>query len=137
LGPRVVTPNVDDLHERARVAGVLHLHGSLFAPRCFACAAPHPLPPPPGAAQRRLDPPRRAHGGGDARPGGVWFGAMLEDTVWQQAQERIATCDLLLVVGTSGVVQPAAGLVGLAPRDAVVVEVNPQPGAPSVRPMHR
>lgn len=136
LGARVVTQNVDDLHERAGVAGVLHLHGSLFAPRCFDCAAPHPLPPPPGAAQRRLDPPSCAHCGGEVRPGVVWFGEMLDDTVWQQAQERIATCDLLLVVGTSGVVQPAAGLVGLAPRDAVVVEVNPQPGAPGVRHMH-
>lgn len=137
LGAQVVTQNVDDLHERAGVADVLHLHGSLFAPRCFDWAAPHPLPSPPGAAQRRLEPPRCAHCGGEVRPGVVWFGEMLDDTVLRQAQERIAGCDLLLVVGTSGVVQPAAGLVGLAPRDAVVVEVNPQPGAPGARRIHR
>jgi NAD-dependent deacetylase len=50
----VVTQNVDDLHERAGTAEVVHLHGSLFAPRCFACASPHPHEPLPAAAA--LDP---------------------------------------------------------------------------------
>lgn len=137
LGAQVLTQNVDDLHERAGVTGALHLHGSLFAPRCSDCARPGPLPAPPAAACLRLQPPRCRHCGGALRPGVVWFGEGLDAGVWARARQCIAGCDLLLVVGTSGVVQPAASLVGLAPRDALVVEVNPQPGGSGSRPFQR
>src|SRR5436309_16127750 len=60
----IVTQNVDDLHERAGSADVLHLHGSLHPPRCFACVRAHILPPgipeePNG--RRRLCPPCCTH----------------------------------------------------------------------------
>lgn len=129
FGAQVVTQNVDDLHERAGVEGVLHLHGSLFAARCDRCGASAVLGDPPPEAQRQLKPPACARcGEGAVRPGVVWFGEGLDEAVVDAAAERIAACDLLLIVGTSGVVYPAAGMVRLAPKDAVIVEINPQPG---------
>lgn len=136
LGARVVTQNVDDLHERAGVDGVLHLHGSLSTPRCSQCGDPHPPPPVVEAPRRRREPPGCAGCGGRVRPGVVWFGEPLDQAVLAEAARRIAACDLLLVVGTSGVVQPAASLVDLAPSGAVVVEVNPEPPGPGRRPLH-
>jgi len=129
FGAQVVTQNVDDLHERAGVEGTLHLHGSLFAARCDRCGAPAVLADPPPEAQRQLTPPACGRcGQGAVRPGVVWFGEGLDEAVVDAAAERIAACDLLLIVGTSGVVYPAAGMVRLAPKDAVIVEINPQPG---------
>ena len=128
LGAAIVTQNVDDLHERAGAGDVLHLHGSLFAPRCADCGAAHGFATdPPEAPVRQLAPPRCAGCGGEVRPGVVWFGEALDEGVLQRAARLVSECDLLLVVGTSGVVYPAAGLVAMAPRDALVVEVNPEP----------
>jgi NAD-dependent deacetylase len=60
------------------------------------------------------------------RPGVVWFGEPLPPDVWSRAEDAARTADLLLVVGTSAVVYPAASLVPLAVRaGAKVVEVNP------------
>jgi len=66
--------------------------------------------------------------GGLIRPGIVWFGEPLPDETWQAAVEAVAHADVLLVVGTSGIVYPAAGLPEYAlARGTVVVEVNPEP----------
>ncbi|QRP65524.1 NAD-dependent deacylase [Rhodanobacter sp. FDAARGOS 1247] len=129
-GVVVVTQNVDDLHERAGSVGVIHLHGDLFASRCFACARSFDgFQPPADAADHpvlRLSPPRCAHCGGYVRPGVVWFGEMLPQKPWAQAQDVVRRCDLMLLVGTSGVVHPAAALPGAArARGARVVEINP------------
>ena len=138
LGVDVVTQNVDDLHERAGVTGALHLHGSLFAARCDHCGQPHDLDAHLPGAQRRLAPPPCAQcGRGAIRPGVVWFGEGLDEAVVQAATHAIQACDLLLIVGTSGVVYPAAGLVGLAPKHAVIVEINPHPGDVAARVGYR
>src|SRR5690606_12785449 len=55
----VITQNVDDLHERAGSSNVLHLHGSLFEPRCLACARPHPHEPSARPPEGGLAPARR------------------------------------------------------------------------------
>lgn len=138
FGAQVVTQNVDDLHERAGVEGALHLHGSFFAPRCDRCGAPAVLAEPPPEAQRRLKPPACGRcGTGAIRPGVVWFGEQLDEAVVNAAAALIAECDLLLIVGTSGVVYPAASMVRLAPKGAVIVEINPQPGDVAAKVSHR
>lgn len=129
----LVTQNVDDLHERAGSVAVIHLHGSLHAPRCFDCARPFAglaaVPQEP-AEGRRIEPPRCPHCGGRVRPGVVWFGEELPAQALQQACAAAEGCDLLLSVGTSGVVWPAAQIPGLALQaGATVVHVNPQPVA--------
>ena len=124
----VATQNVDDLHERAGSAEVLHLHGSLHSPRCFACGRPHILPPgipeePDGG--RRLCPPRCHHCGGSVRPGVVWFGEDLPVIELNHAFAAARECDVLFAIGTSGLVQPAAGIPSLARQaGAMVVQVN-------------
>jgi NAD-dependent deacetylase len=141
----VITQNVDDLHERAGSSGVLHLHGSLFAPRCLVCSRPHEDPSSgqndpvtggdeahgaatSGTPALRVTPPACVHCGGTIRPGIVWFGESLPMTVWQPATDALEECDALLVVGTSGVVQPAASLPRLVRRRGKpVIEINPAP----------
>ena len=128
FGARVVSQNVDDLHERAGAKDVLHLHGSLFSPRCFACARPfEDLADPPAEPMQEQIPPRCKYCNGYIRPGVVWFGEQLDIEVVRAAHEAIRQCDLLLVVGTSGVVYPAAGMIGMAPRSALIVETNLTP----------
>lgn len=125
-GAGIVTQNVDDLHERAGATDVVHLHGSLFAPRCEACGTPAQLPPPPsGDPTQRLEPPRCERCPARIRPGVVWFGESLEPAVVDKASRHIAACDLLVIVGTSGTVYPAAGLVALAADGVPVLEINP------------
>ena len=127
----VVTQNVDDLHERAGSRVTAHLHGSLFAYRCDTCDRPAPLPDLPREPIERLPPPRCGCGEGWVRPGVVWFEEPLPLDQWRAAESAVLTLrpgDLVLVVGTSGVVYPAAGLPAMArATGATVVEVNPAP----------
>ncbi|MET0418480.1 MAG: NAD-dependent deacylase [Actinoplanes sp.] len=126
----VITQNVDDLHERAGSADPIHLHGSLFAPRCSACAHPAPVTGPADepAEGRRLTPPACARCGAPVRPGVVWFGESLPHAAFEAAVQAMTDCDLALIVGTSGLVYPAAELPQVAARfGAPVIQVNPQP----------
>ncbi|MBB5114205.1 Sir2 family NAD-dependent protein deacetylase [Micromonospora echinospora] len=148
----VITQNVDDLHERGGVPAPVRLHGSLFAPRCSACARPAPVPPdlpppadppvPPGGPEPHggveshapeppdgpLIPPACAGCGAPVRPGVVWFGEALPETALSAAVEAASACDLLLTVGTSALVHPAAEIPLVAARlGAPVVQVNPVP----------
>ncbi|CAN5365411.1 NAD-dependent protein deacylase [soil metagenome] len=124
----VITQNVDNLHERAGSDDVHHLHGSLFEFRCDRCSSVYtgPLEDVPEPVLE-LTPPTCACGG-LIRPDIVWFGEGLPDGPWQAAVEAMAVADVVVVVGTSAVVYPAAGLPELAlARGTVVVEVNPEP----------
>ncbi len=134
-GSVVITQNVDDLHERAGSRAPVHLHGSLFAPRCVAEAA-HPAAFPdtedneaadPGEGGR-MSPPRCVRCEALVRPGVVWFGEALPEAALTAAVEAAAACDVLLTVGTSGVVYPAAEIPRIAARSgAAVIQINPQP----------
>jgi NAD-dependent deacetylase len=123
----VVTQNVDDLHERAGSVDVVHLHGSLSSYRCSVCEAPHADPVDvPAQETERIEPPNCAACGGLVRPGVVWFGELLPRNAWERGVAAVEEADLVVVVGTSGLVHPAAGLPVIARgTGAVVVEVNP------------
>lgn len=114
----VVTQTVDDLHERADSEHVIHLHGSLQAVRCFACARLHSLAACASCAltQSSVEPPRCAHCNGGVRPGVVWFGEALPKAELGLAFAQAQECDVLLSVGTSGNVYPAAGIPEIALR---------------------
>ena len=123
---RVVTQNVDGLHTRAGCAGVEELHGTLWIDRCERCAeetALSALDPIPAEGE----PLRRCTCGGAFRPGVVWFGESLPAATWDRSVGILRSAEVVIVVGTSSVVQPAASMVDLAPRDALRVEVNPEP----------
>jgi len=124
----VITQNVDDLHERAGSAQVHHLHGSLFEFRCDRCDMAYTGPLPKMAEPELEVEPPVCHCGGLIRPDIVWFGEPLPDEPWQRAVEATQAADVMVVVGTSAIVYPAAGLPDLAlSRGTVVVEVNPEP----------
>jgi NAD-dependent deacetylase len=118
---RIVTQNVDGLHQRAGSTGVLELHGSLIRARCSRCEASREdwracedFPPICGC-------------GALLRPAVVWFGEMLPPGAMETATAWIAQGDLLVVVGTSAVVAPASLLPGVAEEQGIpVLEVNPQ-----------
>lgn len=108
---------------------MVHLHGSLFSFRCTDCDTPYDediaLPNEPVES---ITPPECPVCGGLVRPGVVWFGEALPDDEWAEAERRMSTADALLIVGTSGVVYPAAGLPQIAhARGIPIVEVTPQP----------
>ena len=124
----VVTQNVDNLHERAGSLHVTHLHGSLFAHKCDTCevAFDGELILPPEQVAELPPPPCRHCFGGRIRPDIVWFGEALDMDVFDSAVEAVRTAELLLVVGTSGIVYPAAGLPSMATQLGIpVVEINP------------
>jgi NAD-dependent deacetylase len=116
----LVTQNVDGLHERAGSQDVLELHGNITRSRCERCGylerlhVGFEIPPPCNRCGSRC------------RPNVVWFGETLPQRIFQQAVNAFATCDVALIIGTSGVVEPAASLARLAKqRGGYVVEINP------------
>jgi len=122
----VVTQNVDDLHQRAGNADAIRLHGDILADRWLQPCGHAPRCAPAEATPGR--PPRCARCGNLVRPGVVWFGEMLPADALEAAERAARACDVLLVVGTSGAVWPAAGLAATARRaGAFVAIVNPQP----------
>lgn len=113
----VVTQNVDALHECAGSKDIIELHGNIFRVRCtrerktlVVRDAFSSLPPV-------------CECGTVLRPDIVWFGEMLPAGALERAGDEIAAADLVLVIGTSGVVYPAAGLVDMA--RGLTIEINP------------
>lgn len=124
---KLITQNVDDLHERAGSSHTIHLHGSLDAPRCFACARPFNQQRCVAGDTLHIPPPRCMHCNGRIRPGVVWFGEMLPRRELQSAFQAAKACDLLLSVGTSGLVYPAARIPEIARMNgAKIIHINPE-----------
>lgn len=120
---RVVTQNVDGFHRTAGSTHVIEVHGDIFLDRCNdECAGLHPHDEPteePGICPRCGD--------RTMRPAVIWFGEMLDQTVWSAAVQAVEACDLMVMIGTSGLVYPAAGL----PREVLragkpLIEINPE-----------
>ncbi|MDR6605933.1 NAD-dependent deacylase [Pseudomonas synxantha] len=124
----VITQNIDDLHERAGSQNVVHLHGSLMNPICFACRRPAVMTSDQlqvSAEGEWVEPPRCTRCNGKLRPGVVWFGEDLPAGVWKAAMADVGNCDALISVGTSGVVRPAADIPEIAlASGATVIHVN-------------
>ncbi len=127
----VLTQNVDGLHSRAGSRRVVELHGSLRAFRCvrnghaFDAGSIAKMTIPPSG---EVDPPRCLQCDSPVRPGVVWFGESLPPDAVRDAWTAVEQCDALLVVGTSALVYPAAGLPDVAlARGRPVIEINPDP----------
>jgi len=119
----LVTQNVDGLHDRAGSQSPVKLHGDIWRVRCLDC----------GREERNeqvpiLELPPRCHCGGLLRPAVVWFGEPLPPDQWERALAASAQAEIFLVIGTSAVVYPAAGLAEVARRSgAKLAVINPQP----------
>ncbi len=122
----LITQNVDGLHREAGSRNVVELHGSIRRARCSSCSWACPMKDLDFEANRGL--PECPSCGKLLRPAVVWFGEALPGEALSVAHEAIGDCDLMLVVGTSGVVEPAASFAGWArSHGAGVVEVNLEP----------
>jgi NAD-dependent deacetylase len=129
----LVTQNIDDLHERAGSAKLIHMHGELLKARCERCGGVHrheddlsQATPCPGCAER-----------GGMRPHVVWFGEM--PFAMEHIEAALDRCRLFVSIGTSGNVYPAAGFVRQAlQRGAHTIELNLEPseGASLFRERH-
>jgi NAD-dependent deacetylase len=116
----LATQNVDSLHVRAGSRNVLELHGKLREAKCTRCDARRPF-------DDSFDLDALEHDcGGMWRPDIVWFGEALPADVLEAAFAAARRADLMLVVGTSGIVQPAASLATKRVTGAYVVEINPE-----------
>ncbi len=119
----IITQNIDGLHIEAGSSTVIELHGNLRRYKCITCETPYTI---------TLDMlsdhvPLCTKCGGWIRPAVVWFGEMLPEEALLTAVESTEACDVMLVVGTSGLVYPAAGLPAHAKQyGATLIEVNPK-----------
>jgi NAD-dependent deacetylase len=117
----LITQNVDGLHRDAGSTRLSEIHGNIWKVRCTACGlvgdnrqVPIPILPACPAC------------GGLVRPHIVWFGESLAAEDLARSGEALESCDVLLIIGTSGIVYPAASFAPLArSAGAFVVEINP------------
>ncbi len=115
----VITQNIDDLHERAGSRNVLHLHGEILQARSTVdTRMRYPLP------RGGIELGDVCDKGGQLRPDVVWFGESVPH--FAEACDIVAEADLLLVVGTSLAVMPAASLLDYVPLDAPSILVDPE-----------
>ncbi|MBC2717888.1 MAG: NAD-dependent deacylase [Desulfobacteraceae bacterium] len=119
----VITQNIDGLHQMAGNKDVIEFHGSFAWLRCLDC----------GSREQTVEVdlshmPPRCDCGGIYRPECVFFGETIPMQDLDRSQIAASTCDLMLVVGTSAIVQPAAFMPVIAKQSgATVIEINPEP----------
>jgi len=116
----LITQNVDGLHPAAGSTKLSEIHGNIWKVRCTGCGVisenleiPIPILPTCQLCHALL------------RPHIVWFGESLREEDLRRCDEALRACDLLLIIGTSGIVYPAAGFASVAKHvGALVIEIN-------------
>ncbi len=123
-GLTLITQNIDGLHQMAGSGNVTEIHGNIWQIRCTKCGKieeNHKVP------LTEL-PPTCGSCGELGRPNVVWFGENIPMEVIDQSLGAIEECDVILIVGTSGIVEPAASM-GLVAKQTgkTVIEINLEP----------
>ncbi|MBQ6163496.1 MAG: NAD-dependent protein deacylase [Clostridia bacterium] len=118
----VVTQNIDGLHQLAGSKNVIEVHGTTLEYYCLKCKKRYPE-----KYIKKAEGVPRCSCGGILRPDIVFYGEMLDEDKLSRSVRAIGGCDLLVVVGSSLVVYPAAGLVRYCPNDAKFVIINYDP----------
>lgn len=120
----LITQNIDGLHQKAGSKNTLELHGNIWKLRCIkegTITENHESP-------LKEIPPHCPHCGSLLRPHVVWFGEALPSSIIHQAFLLSSSSEVMFVIGTSAVVQPAASLPLTASESgAKIVEINPDP----------
>lgn len=119
----LISQNVDGLHLRAGSNNLLEIHGNIWKVRCTGCGRITVDFTPDLGTDPRCD-----QCGELLRPHVVWFGENLDYELLQSAFDASSTCDVMLVIGTSAVVQPSASFpVEAKSKGALLVEINVEP----------
>ncbi|MGP0594576.1 SIR2 family NAD-dependent protein deacylase [Nitrospira sp. T9] len=119
----LITQNVDGLHALAGSQRLSEIHGNMWKVRCTQCKRISPNRDRP-----LVYPPTCTDCSGLLRPHIVWFGESLDQEDMNRSYQALRTCDILLIIGTSGVVYPAASFASIAKEGgALVVELNLDP----------
>lgn len=124
----VITQNIDDLHEQGGSRAVIHLHGRIAGNKCFYNCQGDPTMVDVSLLKwdQENGPPACPHCGRWVRPDVVWFGEMLPPAALESAAEALQRSSLILVIGTSGLVTPAADMPFAVKRlGGKVIEINP------------
>jgi NAD-dependent deacetylase len=120
----VATQNIDNLHRRAGSSQVFELHGNIERNYCMKCGTTYSNT----EVFAQTGVPTCKHCGGLVRPDVVWFGELLPMDEWEGAVRAVESADIILSIGTSGVVYPAAELPLRGKRTgAYLVEINIEP----------
>ncbi len=123
----LITQNIDNLHQRAGSQSVLELHGNIFRYKCLDRNHPVSLNL---LADPTASPPHCPTCNSLVRPDVVWFGEMLPESVLNRAFQAATQASVLIIIGTSGVVHPAASIPQVAKEaGATVIEINPEMSA--------
>ena len=113
----LITQNIDGLHKKAGNNNILELHGNIWKNKCFNCGKKFG-----NIESKEL---KKCECGGYIRPDVVWFGESLDRQVLEMAFRKSREAEIFFVIGTSGVVQPAASLPQIAKeRGAYIIEIN-------------
>ena len=129
----VVTQNIDNLHERAGSTNIIHLHGEITK----ATSTRNPNDPSQIVelkSDEEIKIGDKAPDGSQLRPFIVWFGESVP--MIEPAAEAVSQADIVVVVGTSLQVYPAAGLLMYARRDAKIYLIDPRPNVPDNMPVN-
>lgn len=122
-GFTLITQNVDGLHAMAGSREIVELHGNIWRTRCTGCFEVRETRELPKAMLPHC---AKDECGALLRPDIVWFGEALDERVLMRALDAVETSEIIIVAGTSAVVQPAASFAMRAKENnAFVVEVNP------------
>ncbi|MEA1912725.1 MAG: NAD-dependent deacylase [candidate division WOR-3 bacterium] len=114
----IITQNIDNLHQEAGSKNVIELHGNIYRNKCNECGKKF------GEIQSE-EIPKCDECGGLIRPDVVWYGEIIPLHALQKARELVEDCEICLIIGTSGMVQPAASLPLLARENgAYTLEIN-------------
>ena len=113
----LITQNIDGLHRKAGNKDILELHGNIWENKCFNCGKRY--------GEIMSEKLQKCECGGYLRPDVVWFGESLDREVLEMAFLKAREAELCFVIGTSGVVQPAASLPYVSKESgAYIVEIN-------------
>ena len=116
-----ITQNIDGLHQRAGNSNVIELHGNIWRAKCIKCGYKTYFEDIP-----KEDVPRCIKCNGLLRPDVVWFGESLDTSELNKAYKEVLQADVLIIVGTSGIVYPAAYIpVYAKEHETIVIEINP------------
>jgi len=125
---RVITQNIDGLHQEAGSSDVIELHGTTRKINCMSCDKKYTMDEAYNLLQKELPP--KCTCGGNLKPGTVLFGEPLPQVALEMAKLAAKNCDLFLVLGSSLVVYPAASMPRIAKKNGaslVIINIDPTP----------